>query len=405
MGRTSVYDAVVAGHICFDVIPTFPEIEGDAEGFSKLLIPGKLVKIGPMATSTGGPVSNTGLALKRLGVKVTLMGKVGNDFLGNGIITSLKKEKLEKGMIIVPGESTSYTIVIAPPRIDRLFLHSQGANNTFGFSDVNLDIVKKAKLFHFGYPPLMEKIYKDGAKELIKIFETVKGLGVTTSLDMSLPDPKSESGKMPWRKVLERLIPSVDIYLPSAEESLFMLYPEIFKQKKEEAGKREMLDVLEMEEIAELGRELLDMGAKIVAIKSGYKGIYLITSKKEKLKEIGFAKPGNLENWAEREIFESAFYVEKIASATGSGDSAIAGFLAAYIKGLPIEETVRTACAVGWQNVLVMDAVSGIKSWDETMAQNKLNLPKNDIRPKTQGWKFVESERHWVSLLDRRFRA
>lgn len=402
MQSSGKIDVVVAGHICFDLIPAFPVIEEGVEGFGKMFLPGKLVKIGTMATSTGGPVSNTGLGLKRLGRNITLMGKIGDDFIGDAILSALKKEKLDKGMTIVKGEASSYTIVIAPPKIDRLFLHSPGANNTFGADDVNYEIVSKAKIFHLGYPPLMDKLFRNEGKELIEIFKRAKETGVTTSLDMSLPDPKTESGKAPWKKILEKLIPFVDLYLPSAEETLYMLHPAKFLKKKEEAGKREMLDVIDIEDIAENAEELFKFGAKAVAIKSGYKGMYLRTGGADLLNKIGFAKPNNIDNWSNREIFEPAYHAENVASATGSGDSAIGGFLAAYLYGLSIEDTLRTACMVGWQNVQVMDAVSGIKSWKETMQQIQSNMPKNPIKPKTCAWKHIEIERHFVGPCNKK---
>ena len=58
----------------------------------------------------------------------------------------------------------------------------------------------------------------------IKIFKRVKELGVTTSLDMSLPNASSESGKVNWGKILKELLPYVDIYIPSVEETIRIAY-------------------------------------------------------------------------------------------------------------------------------------------------------------------------------------
>jgi len=82
-------DVVVAGHICFDVIPRFPKT--GAKSFGELFVPGKLVNVGEVVTSTGGPVSNTGLGLHRLGAKVELMAKIGDDFFGKAILDKLKE--------------------------------------------------------------------------------------------------------------------------------------------------------------------------------------------------------------------------------------------------------------------------------------------------------------------------
>jgi len=53
---------VVAGHICLDIIPPLVG-EGDFEATFR---PGRLLETGPALMSTGGPVSNTGLALYNL---------------------------------------------------------------------------------------------------------------------------------------------------------------------------------------------------------------------------------------------------------------------------------------------------------------------------------------------------
>ena len=52
------FDVVVAGHICLDIIPTIPHERIEFE-------PGRLLQVGPAVLSTGGAVSNTGLALHR----------------------------------------------------------------------------------------------------------------------------------------------------------------------------------------------------------------------------------------------------------------------------------------------------------------------------------------------------
>ncbi len=59
--------------------------------------------------------------------------------------------------------------------------------------------------------------------ELVKIFKKIKDFGVTASLDMAYTEPSSESGKADWKKILKSVLPYVDIYIPSIEETLYML--------------------------------------------------------------------------------------------------------------------------------------------------------------------------------------
>jgi len=388
-------DIVVAGHICLDIIP---DLHG-CEGFLDRLIPGKLINIGRAIVSTGWPVSNTGLALQKLGIKTAFMGKIGRDLFGQAVLSLLAEYGADKTMTVVDGEDTSYTVVIAPPGIDRMYLHNPSVNNTFGHCDVSFDTVAAARQFHLGYPPLLRKMYADGGKELIETFRLAKQTGATTSLDMVVPDPTSEAGQVDWTKILAELLPYVDVFVPSVEETLFMIHRDRFLTRKAQAGGNDMLDVITVADTVELGQRLLDMGAKIVLLKAGRFGAYLRTAGEQHLAELGRARPGDVANWSDRQLWEPSFQVDKVASATGSGDSAIAGFLAAYLRGLPAEASIKYACAVGAHNVQAFDAVSGIRSWEETTDAID-GWAKNEISIEVDGWRHDEKGQVWVGPED-----
>ncbi|MCL2701644.1 MAG: carbohydrate kinase family protein [Phycisphaerae bacterium] len=393
----STYDIICAGHICFDVIPV---LHAPAAGtWFESLIPGKLIDIGDVTVSTGGPVSNTGIGLMKLGVKTGLMGKVGDDFFGQAVVERLKPYGADQSMTVVKGESTSYTIALAPPKVDRVFLHNRGANSTFGQEDVNYDLVAQTRLFHLGYPPLMKKLYADNGKQLTEIFKRAKATGATTSCDMALPDPNAEAGKADWDIILRNTLPFVDLYLPSVEETLYMLNRDKFWARKQEAAGKDALDFISVDDCEEVADKCIQYGAKIVILKSGHLGIYLRTADKSRFVDFGRCGPKNVDNWSNRQLWEPAFHVEKVASATGSGDSAIAGFLSAYVRGLDCEDVIRYACAVGGFNVQVFDAVSGIKSWDETTAAIK-TWKKNEVPIQSAGWTFDAKNTRWIGPKD-----
>ncbi|MBS7262314.1 MAG: carbohydrate kinase family protein [Eubacteriales bacterium] len=388
-------DIVVAGHICFDVIPGFRK---QGKTMEELFVPGKLINMDGCKCSTGGPVSNTGIALAILGQDVSLMGKIGNDMFGNAMLDLLKKGGFEKGMIKVDGENTSYTVVIVPPGYDRIFLHHTGANDTFVADDIDYDFVKQAKLFHFGYPPLMKKMYENDGRELVEIFKRVKALGVTTSLDMSLPDANSDSGKADWEKILSNLLPYVDIYMPSVEETMYMIARDEFvKLNNAAVGGHDILDALDLNVLPELGDKLIKLGAKVAVIKCGVRGYYVRTARD--LSGFGKAKPADIADWTNRELHEESFHVEHVAAATGSGDSSIAGFLAAFMNGETLEECMKVACAVGGENVQVFDALSGIKSWDETKNLMK-DWPKNKTVVSGDYWQYDAAKKNWRGRKD-----
>lgn len=395
-------DFVVAGHICVDISPTFKTPAGLP--IEKIFEPGSLRIMGPAVISTGGAVSNTGLSLRRLGQKVLLMGKCADDAFGTVLMQKLRSEApgAEKGMTVVKGDSTSYSVVIAPPGIDRLFLHCPGANDTFTAADINLDLVKSARIFHFGYPPLMRKIFAQDGKELKKIFRAVSALGVTTSLDLAFPDPNSETGKADWNKILRNVLPHVDIFVPSAEELLFMLNRPRFDELRAQAGAGEMLEHFRASDIAGLGEKCMAYGAGIALIKCGKLGVYIRTASAARLGKTGRARPQPLKEWANRELWQPSYTAKKVVSATGSGDNAIAGFLSAYLHGQSIDWAIRYCCMAGYQNVQVLDSVSGIQSWEATTRMLRRRNPVNPIHIDMSGWNFNAKAQQYLGPSDQR---
>jgi len=393
-------DVVVAGHICLDIIPTF---EGPEVTLDSLLTPGKLIHMGPLTTATGGPVSNTGLALHRLGVPCKLMGKLGDDLVGRAVLDILRAvdPALAEGMIVEKGHPSSYTVVISPPGVDRVFLHCPGANDTFGADDVAYDQLSGARLFHFGYPPLMRRIFSDDGAELTTLLGRVKERGLTTSLDMARPDPTSEAGKANWRRILERALPYVDVFLPSFDETLFMLDRPRFDHMAQQNQSGDLNAQADAALLRELAGQLLNMGATIIALKLGTQGLYLRTSPdREKIAAIGPCAPTDPAAWTNRELLAPCFEV-KVVGTTGSGDCTIAGFLAGLLHGLSPEQVMTAAVAVGACNVEQADATSGVPTWSVLQQRIKSAWRRRPVALSLPGWHWEETQNVWNSPQDR----
>lgn len=388
-------EAVVGGTICVDVFPGLGHL-GEGK-FDTLFRPGGVITVGPAIFSTGGPVSNTGLALDRLGIATRLVGKVGDDFFG-GVTRSLVEKinpQLASGLVVAAGETTSYTIVISPPGKDRFFLHCHGVNDTFSADDIDMSLVARAKLFHFGYPPIMRRMYLDGGRELVEVFRRAKIAGVTTSLDMTSLDPTTESGQVDWVTVLCAALPYVDIFLPSFEETLYTLHRATFDRLTQTAPEAGLLAHATAGLLAELSRELLDMGVKIAGIKLGDRGLYLRTAGREALQSLGRAAPSGLDGWADQELWAPCFRVNVVGT-TGSGDATIAGFLSALLRNFSPRRAVTAAVAVGACNVEAADALSGLRSWEGTMARIAEGWERLPITVDAPGWTFDGENGLWV---------
>lgn len=357
-------DIVVAGHVCLDITPVFPDVKIDK--VNELLIPGRLIQMGKADIHIGGSVANTGLGLKVLGADVSLMGKVGDDDFGTVVLSQIEHYASKEGMIVSKGENTSYSIVIAPQGIDRIFLHHSGANNTFCSEDLNYDIIKEAKMFHFGYPPLMRTLYQNDGEELVKIFKKVKEFGVATSLDMAAVDANSESGQVDWANIIQRVLPYVDFFVPSVEELAFMIDRPRYQEWVQRADGRDLTAFLSIEEdVAPLANKLLEWGAKVVIIKCGAPGIFFATAEEKVLTQISSKLEMDYVNWGNRKHFELSYKPDRMLSGTGAGDTSIAAFLYAVFLGYPWEECLQYATATGASCVTEYDAISGLKSFAE----------------------------------------
>lgn len=395
MGNKKDIEIVAAGHTCLDLIPAFT-IEGKVDKITDVLVPGKMINMGKCVVVGGGPVTNAGVSIRRLGVKTELIGKIGDDDFGKQILTWYEEyEGHFKGIKMVKGESTSYTIAICIPGIDRFYLHHCGANDTFGYDDMDFDLVGRSKLMLFGYPPWMKKLYDNTGAELTKILKKTKELGTTTVLDLSIPDANSPAGQVDWKAILKNWVPLTDIMVPSAEEVLFFLYKDRFLKIKSNLGPKEsVLDHVTVKDISTLGKDLINMGTAIAMVKCGHRGLYIRTADKERLKKLGAAGCKTLENWANRELWFPVYQEEKFVGALGSGDSAIAGFLSAFVREYTIESCLRYANAAGSMNVTVPDGLTWNKGFDDLTRRIKSGWKTKEPKIDEIGWK--KEREFWI---------
>ncbi len=388
-------EIVAAGHTCLDLIPAFT-IEGTVDKMTDVLVPGKMINMGKCVVVGGGPVTNAGVSIRRLGVKTELIGKIGDDDFGKQILSWYEeKEGHFEGIRVAEGESTSYTIAICIPGIDRFYLHHCGANDTFGYDDMDFDIVNRSKLMLFGYPPWMNKLYSNTGAELTRILKKTKELGTTTALDLSIPDVNSVAGQVDWKAILNDWIPLTDIMVPSAEEVFFFLYKDKFLDVKANLGPKEgVLDHMTVEDISNLGKDILDMGTAIAMVKCGHRGLYVRTGDKDRLSKLGAAGCSDLDNWANRELWFPVYEEEKFVGALGSGDSAIAGFLSAFVREYTIESCLRYANAAGSMNVTVPDGLTWNKGFDDLTRRIEAGWKTKELKIDADGWKFENG--FWV---------
>lgn len=365
-----MYEAISAGHIALDITPQFFP---DADQAAGVFIPGRLIRTGKCIFSLGGSVGNTGVALAKLGVRAALAGKVGGDDMGKMTLNILQETGIDtQAFCVDPAGDSSYTVVLSPVGMDRIFLHNAGANDSFCAGDVDFDALRGAKLFHLGYPTAMRRMAEDGGAALVEILQRARESGMTTSLDFSYPD--AEMVRFNWREIFSNALPHADMVFPSFEELMMMLHPRAYQRMQ--AQDSDVLRALQVDRLSELGQELIKMGAAVAAIKCGTRGYYLRTADESRLNAMGAPLIGNLKGWANREYFTHIFQVEEVKSATGAGDTSIAGFLAAYLRGFSPAACLDAACAVGAVCVTDYSGTGAIGPLDEVLQKMQAGWEK-----------------------------
>lgn len=268
-----------------------------------------------MELHTGGCAINTGIALAKLGVSGGVIGKVGEDGFGDFLISEAERHGLDtRGMVRDTEASTSFTFIMVSSDGERRFLHTFGANATLCADDVNMDIVKEAKILHVAGAFLMPTF--DG-EQTARVLKEAKALGVTTTLDTAYNDRLED-----WLGTIEPCLPHLDFFLPSIEEA------------ERISG---------MSDPADMVRFFRDKGCGAVGIKLGREGCYVV---------------------ADEEVRLPIFEVETVDS-SGAGDCWIAGFLTGLLRGWDIERSARLGNATAAHCVQAVGCTTGVKSFDE----------------------------------------
>lgn len=346
---------MVAGHVCLDIIPSLPP--GVA---ARAWRPGSLDMIGPALFGVGGCVGNTGIALHRLGARTTLVARVGDDVAATALVRLIRETvpASQTHLRRIAGAAGSYSIVLNRPGQDRAISHFPGVNDTFVADDVPEPLLASSALLHVGYPTLMAAMVADDGRELAQLMTRAHSHGLATSLDLAHVTFGPGAQGVRWPALLSRVLPDVDVFLPSIDEAVQLLGRRV---RRDPGGP-------DLESVAAIVRELLDLGVGIAGLKLGEHGLYVrsaagprIAAVPAKLRRLGAG-------WIERELHSTVFET-RVAGTIGAGDSTIAGFLYALLNAWSPEDAVTAACAVGGASTEMADGTSGVPGWQTIAAR------------------------------------
>lgn len=309
-------DVVALGEVLID----FTTVCADKDGYPT------------MAAHPGGAPANFLATLSKLGAKTALLGKVGDDTFGKLLIQTLQKaEVCTDGLVVAQDFFTTLAFVTLDEKGNRefAFARKSGADTQITFDELNLSLIDKAKIFHFGTLSLTNQPAREAT---CKAVAYAKEKGKLITYDPNLRKPL-------WNN------------LDEAKEQLLwgLNQADVVKISDDEVDFLFGLD-------AEKGAEyiLQNYGVKVVFVTCGAKGCYYANSKAK-----GFVP---------------ALEGVKAIDTTGAGDifggSAVWKLLKKekapeILDEKDLQETVRFACGVAGLSTTRMGGISSIPDYEQ----------------------------------------
>ena len=316
------WDCIVCGEICVD-LPIRPV------PMRQPLMDIELTPVDAVIPGGGGIVANSGLALARLGSVTAAFCFVGRD----DIYAEVLRRILEDGHVDTnyvfshPIQATSTTAVLIGDDGEHTFAYHGGASRELRKETImeSLDIFAEARYALFGYYALMPNLEDD----LPEVFAAIQETGCKVALD--------SAGGGGCIKPLDRILPYVDIYIPSRVEA------------QAQTG---LDDPRQM--IAEYRKYAPN---SLLGVKLGADGLLLSPSSDEWITVESVTAPG------------------PVVDTTGAGDSFYAGFLTGLCRGLSVRNAARIGAAAGACCVTQLGATAGIRSLEETCQLANVEMP------------------------------
>ena len=198
-------DVVALGELLID----FTCVSTDTDGYPT------------MAAHPGGAPANFLAALTKFGAATAFLGKVGNDALGKLLTNTLQQVGINTdGLIVSDDVFTTMAFVTLDAHGDREFSFARkpGADTCITFEELNLSLIDRAKVFHFGTLSLTDEPSRSATYQAV---EYARSKGKVITYDPNLRKPLWKDFEEAKRQMLWGLS-KADVVKISDEEVEFL---------------------------------------------------------------------------------------------------------------------------------------------------------------------------------------
>lgn len=301
------FDILTIGDLCADLVMMGDDL---VPGFSQeeKLVDGYALRM-------GGSCSIFASQAARLGLRVGLIGVVGDDAFADLILDTLEESGVDTSLVLVdPQVQTGLSVHLQQPD-DRSILTYLGTITSVLPEHVSTELLHSTRHLHVGSYFLLPQLQA----AFPTIVQEVKKAGGTVSLDTNW-DPEEK-----WDRGLGQVLDYTDVFIPNEQE-----LPAITRTHSIWAG-----------------LEKLKERIPIVAVKMGGDGA---------LVQEGEA------------LWRATVPEAEVVDTIGAGDSFDAGFLYGFLQGRPVEECLAIASACGSATVRAAGGTAG-QLWEKDLAE------------------------------------
>jgi sugar/nucleoside kinase (ribokinase family) len=257
-----------------------------------------------------------------MAVSTSLVSIVGDDLLGRFLLDELSRRGVDVSACRVDADlPTGTSTILTLPGGDRSILTALGTIGQVSAGDVPESLLAEAAHVHVGSYFLQDALRAD----LEELYRRCRTHGIGTSLDPN-DDPNGE-----WDSGIAEVLSQVDVVFCNEREAEAI------------SGRADLDDA------AAWFAERLPPDGQVV-LKQGARGAKVAVCRDGRVVSQCVARPEPL--------------THRVVDTVGAGDSLAAGYLAARLRGLPVEDQLRIGVRNGTATTRAAGGVAGQLTWE-----------------------------------------